>query len=139
MWLGRNKYKTDKPLGIKWQIGEKAIIKILGVLFSNNVNATNISKNWTDRLDKIGNIITNWNKRNLSLVGKVCIIKTLIVSQLTHMMMVFKIPDKFLTQINTMIYKFLWRHSGKGSEKIKRTIFSKEYIDGGLDMIDIFW
>ena len=41
--------------------------------------------------------------------------------------------DHFLKQINDFFYDFLW----KGPAKIKQTVIVKQYIEGGLKMINI--
>ena len=97
MWLGKYKKNEHAPFDLQWKIGTGAKVKILGVWFSNSIPACNIEENWTEKINKMIQICDNWGKRNLSLCGKVCVIKNLIASQLTHVLLVFKVPDKFLS------------------------------------------
>ena len=71
--LGKSKWSTEKPFGIKWPIS----IKILGVHFSHD-------KTLQDKLNfgkipkTIAQIINLWKQRKLTLFGKITIIKVLV-------------------------------------------------------------
>ena len=54
------------------------------------------------------------------------------------MLLVFKAPERFLKEVNSILYKFIWQRMGKGSEKIKRNVLRQDYVDGGVNMIDIY-
>lgn len=50
------------------------------------------------------------------------------------------IPEKVLTDINRLFFRFLWRkrHSNRRAfEKVKRVVMCSEYDQGGLKMIDV--
>ena len=80
-------------------------------------------------------MINNWKKRILTPIGKICVLKTLVVPQLNHLFMSIPNPsDLFLKEINNLFYNFIW---GGKTDKIKREILVKNYIEGGLKMIDI--
>ena len=136
MWLGANKTNDMTGFGLIW-VSE---IKVLGILFSNNYSASEIDKNWTEKIKVIKSIILQWEKRNLSLLGKICVIKSYLVSQLIHVMRVISLPEKVLTEINTILYRFLWKKktsNTKAFEKVKRQILINNYSKGGLNMIDM--
>ena len=135
MWLGTNK-GSKKDFGFKW-VNE---IKILGIYFSRVYSASEMERNWTDRIHTIKRMICNWEKRNLSYLGKICVIKSLLASQFVFVMQTISIPDKVLTEINTIFFRFLWRKKNcnkKAFEKIKRRVMINEYSKGGLKMIDM--
>ena len=108
MWLGRAKYSKETVEQIRWNVGS-SVIKILGVYFSNTTRASNIAENWNSRIEKILRIIKLWEKRNLSLLGKVNIIKTLLLSQFVYIMQALTIPEDILKSINTILSKCLWK------------------------------
>jgi hypothetical protein len=56
MWLGSMKYCEQHPFGLIW----KQSIKILGVVFHNNVTASNNEENWIPRIKKFEQIISSW-------------------------------------------------------------------------------
>ena len=71
MWLGNKQNCTDTFFGFVW----KRRLKILGVYFGCDKCASQAEENWTGRVENIKRIINAWEKRNLSIAGKVCIIK----------------------------------------------------------------
>ena len=50
-----------------------------------------------------------WGRRNLNIVGKIGINKTFLISQLVYIMQALVIPDHVLTDINRLLFRFLWR------------------------------
>jgi hypothetical protein len=70
-------------------------IKILGITIPTNGKYEDLIKlNYDEKKVKIKNIIQSWSKRSLTLFGKVTIIKSLIVPQLTYLLSV--LPNPFL-------------------------------------------
>ena len=136
MWIGRNKFRHDTHCNFKW----KTKIKILGIYFSNSVCASLIEENYTERIEKIKRLISAWEKRNLSIMGKIIIAKTFLISQLVYFMQAFIIPEKVLTEINRILFRFIWKkrdNNKKAFEKVKRVVMCNDYTQGGLKMIDI--
>ena len=70
----------------------------------------------------------------LTLLGKITIIKSLVVSQLVYLLSPLRSNYKVLNEINELLYTFLW--NGKG-DKIKRKVMTNDFGVGGLKMIDI--
>ena len=69
---------------------------------------------------KIKNIIQLWSKRSLTLFGKVAIIKSLIVPQLTYLLSVLPTTGQnYLKDIDSLIFNFLWDNK---PPKIKREV-----------------
>ena len=80
-------------------------------------------------------IINMWKCRNLSLKGKICIIKTLILPQIQFLFSTLYIPHDYLNKIDKILFNFLW--NGKIS-KIKRNSIISNINEGGLNMVDVF-
>lgn len=136
LWLGSRKNCGLKPVDFVW----KDKIKILGVYFSNKVCASKIEENWLKRVDNCKRLIAAWEKRNLSIMGKVCIVKTFLISQWVYIMQALLIPENVLIEMNRLLYRFLWRKrdsNRKAFEKVKRTVLCGEVEEGGLVMIDL--
>ena len=115
-------------------------VKILGIVFSNSVRAQNIEDNWVSKLDKMHKMIKSWSSRDLSLHGKMVIIKTFLISQYVFIMQSVGLPDKVLTEINRTLYKFLWQRkysNRKAFEKVRRKVMENNYQEGGLKMINM--
>ena len=85
------------------------------------------------KLLQIDEILKQAEKRNLTLFGKVCIIKSLALSKIIYVATCISVPEKVIKIVDQKIFKFFW---GK-RDRIKRksVINSIEY--GGLAMIDI--
>ncbi|XP_021356585.1 uncharacterized protein LOC110452408 [Mizuhopecten yessoensis] len=76
-----------------------------------------------------------WSKRNLTLLGKITVVKTLALPLITHLL--YSLPNpgkKWISEINTVFYRFIW---GYKPDKIKRDTMILEYGEGGLKMIHI--
>ena len=79
-------------------------------------------------------MIESWQFRRISLIGKITIIKRLLVSQLVYILTPLTTSVEALQKVNKMFFDFLW--NGKG-DRIKRMIIIKDYKEGGLKMIAI--
>ena len=137
LWLGPWKTRRDKPFGLQWNTYPNCCIKILGVVFHSNKSASECIENWVKRIENIENIVKSWNKRKITVIGRVTIVKSLMISQIVHLLMVVTVPEWVKTEINTLIFKFLWGGYKEGIEKVKRKILIQDFSEGGIKMIDI--
>jgi len=135
MGIGLNRHEKF-GFGLKWVDN----IKILGVYFCNTKSASEIDLNWTLKITQIKQLILNWEKRNLGLLGKICIIKSFLLSQFIYVMQAICIPETVLKEVNTILYRFLWRKANcnrKAFEKVKRVVVNSDVDKGGIKMIDV--
>ena len=118
------KINMDKSKGMsigKWKYKNKSLgglnfcqsVKILGVWFQNNLSASLVKKNWEHLENKIEALIEKWSKRSLTIIGKILVVKSLILSQMIHMLMAFKAPEEFFSKINTGLFQFIWANNAK--------------------------
>eukprot|EP00057_Strongylocentrotus_purpuratus_P026288 XP_011680762.1 PREDICTED: uncharacterized protein LOC583642 [Strongylocentrotus purpuratus] len=134
IWIGSLKGCQRYPFcekGLKWN---KFTFKTLGIHFSLTTDHL-YDLNHKIKLKSIENTLNCWRARNLSLVGKICVVKTLLLPQVLYFFSVLciKIPKKFFRQLNTILYKFIWNG---GSDRVKRRLMCNDYSLGGLKMID---
>jgi hypothetical protein len=129
MWIGKNVNNRSEPLAIKWV----KQVHALGIFFSYD-NDSVVLKNFMDRAKEFKKILDMWLQRDLSLIGKITILKSLAFSKVLYQCGVMTIPDKFIEHLNDLAYHFIW--SGK-KDKIKRETLIANYEDGGLKMLDI--
>jgi hypothetical protein len=109
-------------------------LKVLGVVFENNVKNIQVI-NYAQLLPKTNQIMSAWKGRSLTLIGKITIIKTLILPQFIHLFTALPKPDiTLMKQFKKLLFTFL---SGSKREKIKRKIIVRRYEDGGLRMVDL--
>ena len=73
--------------------------------------------------------------RALSLKGKVTILKSLIISQMTFLFSVLFVPQYILQKLDRLIFSFLW--DGK-TPKVKRETMINNINEGGLGMPDVY-
>ena len=107
--LGRSKNLEAIFYGINFT---NKPVKCLGVFVGHNLNKLN-SLNWDKNLLKLERTVETWKSRDLTLFGKITIIKTLALSKLLFVAQNCNIPENMIKEINKMIYLFLW---GKGIE-----------------------
>ena len=139
MWIGSSKSNTNTPGDISWvKCGES--IKILGIFFCATKEASSLSQNWDNKVDKIRQLVHRWQRRQLSMYGKILICKTFLISQLAYTIQALVPPEKILNTLDSIIFKFIWqkKHSNKKAfEKIKRKVMCQSVSNGGLSMISI--
>jgi hypothetical protein len=74
---------------------------IIGIPWmENGVDGENY---WKKAIVKIGKIVTIWEKRRLSFVGKVLVINTVLLSKPWYGARVIKLPKKMCNKINSII------------------------------------
>ena len=130
IWLGVDKMrqKDCKLFGIKWPDQNRCLGIYVG--YSRDKK---FRRNWDEKIEKVKHILASWKNRDLSLFGKVQIIKTFVVSQFVLPASLLVVPPEITKKIETMLYEFLW-----GSrDKVKRVKVTQDLKLGGLNMIDI--
>ena len=130
MCLAEWKVKTDEPFGFKWP---KEPINVLGVFFSYNQEGAN-KLNFGEKILNLEKTLNTWQRRNLTLYGKINIVKTLGLSKLIYSASVLPVPDRSIQDINKLIFNFIWAAK---PPKIKRnTIIGENWKNGELKMSD---
>ena len=127
--LGPLKNTMDKYKNIKFT---NDAIRVLGIYIGHDKEKCH-EKNWNEKINKIRLIFERWKYRNLTMFGKILIIKSLAISKFIHTMSIIETPPDVLKEIEKTIYNFLWDKN----ERIKRkTLIGPKYM-GGMGMIDI--
>ena len=129
LWLGREKNRGDRFANINW---EKDSIKALGVYFGYNEKDI-AEKNWRDKIDTIKKLLNKWNYRDLTMQGRILILKTLALSQVVYPVSSLYVPNWVINEINKEFYSFVWKYK---RDKICRKVLVNEIDKGGLKMID---
>ena len=130
VWLGAKKGSLDKllpDLGIKWS----KQFKILGIQFPENLSDIN-DANLPQKIIDIEKTLNFYNKRQLTLFGRVTVVKTLAISKLIHILSVTHNPSiKYLEALEKKFQNFIWNNK---SSRIKYNYATNEYSKGGLRM-----
>ena len=135
--LGKTKSNSSLINCITEKYGEEFIqnsFTVLGVYFCNDKSIAEIvHNNYSSKIEKAKNWINIWSKRDLTLLGKVTIIKSLILSQFTYLAIPLPRPNKeLIARLNTLIFHFLW---GCKRDKVKRDVITRSREEGGLGLI----
>ena len=109
-------------------------VNILGILVAHD-DETNIKLNYEPLNEKTKNVLSSWRHRDLSLLGKVLVINTLVASQFIYKMLVLpRIPDNIVTKIEQLMVDYLW--GGKKS-KVPLEVMQRSGIQGGVKLVDL--
>ena len=128
--LGTWKYKMPGEEKHKDEI--RSEIKILGAIFTSSKQETS-NKNWEQKIEKIDNIIKSYETRKLSLIGKILLTNTTLLSQIWHVGCIIKPEEKYINQLYKKINTWL---NGTRGENIIKLVTPKK-INGGLGLLDI--
>ena len=133
LWIGSS-IENDKILlpgkNLKWP---KTKVKTLGLWISTDPDLST-RLNYDEKLEKVKEILNCWKYRRLTLLGKITVLKSLVVSQLVYLLSPLRSNNKILHEINDLFHSFLW--NGK-SDKIRRKVMINDPRDGSLRMIDL--
>ena len=101
------------------------------------LNLADITKlNCDTKMMEIENLLCNWNRRNISLLGRIQVVKSLALSKIVHFLIALPTPEKeYMRKIDKRFYRFLWRSK---PPKIKKSVLEMDYCKGGLKMVNIF-
>jgi len=108
-------------------------VKILGiyVLYDENGNK---QMNFNLKLRKLHINLDMWKARDLTLFGRVLIIKSLGLSQLVYSASNLNVPKEITPIIKTKLFNFLWKNK---RDKIKRAGLYQDREKGGIRMTDV--
>ena len=128
MWLGKQKGSEQTICG--YSPVEK--IKILGIWFSSSIDCSSLNTEVVE--SKIKSTLNDWKQRDLSIKGRVTVVKSLIVSQFVYIMAAIRVEQKTLFNIQSHIMKFLWR--GR-PPKVAKASLMKGIEEGGLSVPEL--
>ena len=121
------KYYSEKP--IQWSEGTK----ILGFHIRASLSET-IELNYNNLYDKIQSVLNVWMARQMTLIGRIQIVNTLVASLATQIFTCLPAPKEFFKKTKHEITKFLWKNKKPkiAYEKLIQTIGK-----GGLKLVDL--
>ena len=133
IWIGSKKNSVRRLIiGEDMCWGENTF-NLMGLQFSVNLNDIP-HLNFDLAIQKAKIELKSWKYRTLSPIGKITVLKTLILPKFVHLFSSIPVPQTILTEINTMFYNFLWDGN---PDKVKRNIVCKDYSEGGMKMINV--
>ena len=103
LWLGNTKENVETPFDIAWP---KTPIKLLGVYLSYDKELA-IRAKFDDKIEKLKRQLHWWKSRNLSLLGRVLIVKTLGLSKFAMLCSMIHIPVNVVNKVNKIVYEYI--------------------------------
>lgn len=104
MLVGKWTPKKRKEIPERYRMLVKDSVRILGVIFGKNAQA----QNEDNIMVKIDNELEKWRDRNLSMRGKIAILRTLVTSKIWHVAKVTALRQKFISQLTSKMSSFFW-------------------------------
>jgi len=95
---------------------------LLGIEFDVDLDKNEKIK-YTNKISKLKSWIKMWKRRYLTPLGKITVIKSLLLPMFNHFFISLPNPDcDIIKQISSLFYDFLW----EGPAKIKQSIIVRE-------------
>ena len=108
-------------------------VNILGVWVGTNIEEV-MDKNYNKNIEKSKATLLRWKNRSMSLLGKVLIINSLIMSLFVYKMMVLpKMKNSLIKQLYLEIEKFIWNGA---KPKVNTTMLCRAQEQGGVKLIN---
>ena len=126
-WIGRDCNNHNKPLNIRWS---KKSVKCLGIMCNANTDICT-EENYNEKIKKVQTVLNIWSQRNLSLKGKIAVLRSVVLPQLLYIASVLYTPDWVITKVDNMMLDFLWSNK---KHHVKKDVLIKEIENGGLKM-----
>ena len=104
-------------------------IKTLETYLSNNRDKNN-NLNFYLKIQKMETKLNIWLSRDLTLMGRTLLAKTLGVSKLVYAASMLTVPQEVIKRVQTKLFNFLWENK---KDKIKREVLFQETSKGGLN------
>ena len=134
VWIGSRKFSGETfnhRLKLDWNQND---FTILGIKFSCNLD-TIVDINYNTKFEEIEKEMKSWAKRILTPLGRLTVLKTLLVSKLNHLIIALPNPSReTISKLNKLFFEFIWKSS---TDKIKRDVIIQDFDQGGLRMINI--
>ena len=126
MWIGSLKENKTCPIAISTT---KDPIKILGTFVSYNSDK-NDYQNFFIKIQKMETKLNIWLSRDLTLMGRTLLAKSLGVSKLVYAASMLTVPEEVINIVQRKLFSFLWKNK---NDKIKRTVLYQAQSKGGLN------
>lgn len=91
--------------------------------------------NLQNKMKHMINIMNSWSKRNLTPLGRITVIKSLVISKITHILMALpSTQSKLLVKLEKLFFKFIWKDK---PDQMKRISAYQKIQHGGLNILNI--
>ena len=88
--------------------------------------------NYNMVMEAASNLGHHWSRRNLTVLGRITVAKSLLIPKFNHLILSIPNPSKvFLKHLQKMIYELVGKNK---KDKISRDQLSNDYADNGLTL-----
>ena len=109
IWFGGYKNKKDGVLlnrNINWVFDD--YFRYLGIDFCTDLPKL-VTHNYNENFKEIKSQMTSWLRRYLTVLGRITVVKSLLVSTLNYLILSLPNPgENLLKDINAHFYRFIW-------------------------------
>ena len=136
VWIGKKRFSQEKlcpNLKLIWSDS----FSLLGLEFDSDL--AKMDTNFRDKITVIEKLYKSWLYRKLTPLGKITVIKSMALSQLSHVVLVCPhLGEDKIKLVNQLSYQFLWNDK---PDRMRRAEAVLPIKHGGLNMPDvkIFW
>ena len=128
MYMGKENGKTNDPVYVFGKYVRE--VNILGVIFSVDFRQDDL--NYKELLSKIKKLLGWWKQRDLTIMGKIHLLKTYALTKLNYVSSILVVPSWVYIEIEKLSFDFIWG----GKDRLKRKIMYQNYDCGGVEMIN---
>ena len=125
LWIGSNKQNKNRPLGFECP---SEPLRFLGTYLPHK-EEENIKKHFSIKIQKMETKLNLWLTRDLTLLGRTMLAKSLGISQLIYSASMLSVPEPVINQTQGKFFAFLWRNK---KDRIKRQALYQPLAKGGL-------
>lgn len=125
---------TEDQVNLDHNINFVNELTILGIKIDRDIKNV-ADRNIELKIPAIKNELEQWNRRCLTPIGRISIVKALLLSKLVHLFIALPTPSTRCTKdIERLLFRFVWGHK---NDKIKRTKLVQHHSKDGLKMVQI--
>ena len=109
VWIGSKKFSNQVFHHSRWKLDwGSTSFNLLGIDFS--VDLLQITEtNYNIQIPKIKSMLQHWKRRILTPIGRVTVVKSLIIPKLNHLFLSLPTPNKeIITTLSKDIFEFIW-------------------------------
>ena len=111
----------------------KSTIKSLGIIIGKDLKKIS-EHNFKDKIIKIKNLLNMWKCRQLSIKGKITIIRSQALPIILYPASILFTPTDFVEKVDKIFFDFIWPNK---KHHVKKKVLIQNIEDGGLKMPDI--
>ena len=133
IWIGSMKGSNLRLCKEKKICWSQEPFTVLGITFSTNLIEM-LDLNYAQKFTTIQNDILQWQKRRLSALGKITVIKTILIPKLVHLFISLPKPsDLYIKELEKMLFQYIWNKN----DRVSRNLLVQDYKKGGCRMVHL--